>query len=58
MPLMAGSSKGVVSENIREMMHAGHPQDQAVAASLHKAGKGRKKKKQKRNANEAEKQGA
>jgi hypothetical protein len=42
MPLKKGSSKAVVSENIREMMAAGHPQDQAVAASLRNAGKSRK----------------
>jgi hypothetical protein len=38
MPLKAGSSREVVSENIREMMRSGHPQAQAVAASLKKAG--------------------
>lgn len=34
MPLKKGSSRATVSGNIREMMAAGHPQDQAVAASL------------------------
>jgi len=43
MPLKKGSSKKVVSQNIREMMHAGHPQNQAVAAAMKKAGKPRKK---------------
>lgn len=43
MPLMNGTSRAVVSENIREMVNAGHPQDQAVAAALQHAGKGRKK---------------
>lgn len=37
MPLKPGSSKKVVSENIKEMMRSGHPQSQAVAASLEKA---------------------
>ena len=37
MPLLKGSSKEVVSENIREMRNAGHPEDQAVAASLRMA---------------------
>jgi len=45
MPLMKGTSPDVISENIREMVNAGHPQDQAVAASYRMAGKGRKKKK-------------
>jgi len=37
MPLKEGSSKETISSNIREMMRAGHPQDQAVAAALRKA---------------------
>jgi len=36
MPLKAGKSKATVSQNIREMIKAGHPQDQAVAAALRK----------------------
>ncbi len=44
MPLKAGKSNEVVSGNISEMMHAGYPQDQAVAASMRKAGRKRKKK--------------
>jgi len=33
MPLLKGKSEAVVSENIREMMHSGHKQSQAVAAA-------------------------
>lgn len=39
MPLKKGKSKKVVSGNIREMVKAGYPKRQAVAASLNKAGK-------------------
>lgn len=39
MPLHKGKSKKVISENIREMIHAGHPQKVAVAASLSQARK-------------------
>lgn len=42
MPLMKGHSPRVVSGNIREMMKAGHPQKQAIAASLANARKYRK----------------
>ena len=34
MPLKKGSSQETISSNIREMMHAGHPQQQAIAAAL------------------------
>jgi hypothetical protein len=39
MPLHKGSSRKVVSENIKEMVLAGHPQKQAVAAALNMARK-------------------
>lgn len=39
MPLKSGSSRKTIAQNIREMVKAGHPRDQAVAASLKKAGK-------------------
>lgn len=34
MPLIKGTSRQVVSDNIREMIEAGHPNKQAVAAAL------------------------
>jgi hypothetical protein len=37
MPLSPGSSAKTKSNNIREMIKAGHPQDQAVAAALSNA---------------------
>jgi hypothetical protein len=43
MPLKKGKAKKIVSSNIKEMVKAGHPQKQAVAASLHLAF-GKKKK--------------
>ena len=43
MPLKKGSSKKVISQNIRTEMHAGKPQQQAVATAMRKAGKPRKK---------------
>lgn len=45
MPLFKGSSKAVVSQNIKELMQSGRPQKQAVAIALQKAGKGRKTRK-------------
>jgi len=37
MPLKHGKSQATISGNIREMIHAGHSQDQAIAAALHEA---------------------
>jgi hypothetical protein len=45
MPLKKGRSAKVIRSNIREMVHAGHPRKQAVAAAHRQAGKRRKKKK-------------
>ena len=43
MPLSAGSSRKTISKNIGEMVKSGHPQNQAVAASLSNARKTAKK---------------
>lgn len=42
MPLKKGKSKKVISENIRELMHSGRPQKQAVAIAMSEAGMRRK----------------
>jgi len=42
-PLIKGSSKKVVDQNIATEMRAGKPRDQAVAIAMNKAGKSRKR---------------
>jgi hypothetical protein len=39
MPLIKSGSRAAISQNISEMVHAGHPQKQAVAAALSNARK-------------------
>ncbi len=41
MPLIKGTSRKTISHNISEMMAAGHPQKQAIAAALNTARKSR-----------------
>ncbi len=48
MPLERGSSRGTISRNISEMVRAGHPQRQAIAAAMRQAGKSRGKRKLRR----------
>jgi len=42
MPLHTGHSQKTISRNISEMVHSGHPQDQAIAAALNVARKSKK----------------
>lgn len=39
MPLSRGASRQTIGNNIKEMISAGHPQKQAIAASLNEARK-------------------
>ena len=43
MPLKKGSSDATVSSNIKELVHSGRPQKQAIAIAMDKAGRARKK---------------
>jgi hypothetical protein len=43
MPLKKGSSKKVISENIRREIHAGKPRKQAIAIAMSHAGKSKHK---------------
>jgi hypothetical protein len=44
MPLVPGSSRKAVSENIKRELAAGKPRAQAIAIALRKAGKSNKSK--------------
>lgn len=44
MPLKKGSSRKVISDNIREMIKSGRPQKQAVAAALSTARRSKRRK--------------
>ena len=45
MPLKKGKSKKAIAANIRTEMHAGKPQQQAIAIAMSKAGMSKRKKK-------------
>lgn len=42
MPLEKGSSEGTFKRNVREMIRAGHPRKQALAAAYRQKRKGRR----------------
>lgn len=43
MPLLKGSSKEVISQNIRELRHSGRPEKQAIAIAFSEARRSKKK---------------
>jgi hypothetical protein len=45
MPLKKGKSQATIASNIKEMVNAGHPQKQAIAAAMRQAGVPKKKQK-------------
>ena len=48
MPLLKGSSKEIIQQNIRELIQSGRPEDQAVAIAYSHAKKSKKKPKDKK----------
>lgn len=44
MPLTEGDSQAAISRNIRELINAGYPREQAIAIAMQKAGKAKQKK--------------
>jgi len=48
MPLKRGRSRKVMSQNIRELVHSGRPQKQAIAIAYRVAGRSKKRRKVRR----------